>query len=266
MSDDVLFERTAGVARITLNRAAVRNAVTPAMCTELLRIIESLRADPDTRVVLLRAAGTDFTVGADLKGMAGGLATDPAQRAREISAIARATSVPIFMGLQALPQPVVVSARGHAIGVGAQVLLSADLSIVSETARILLPQARLAHPVDHGESWFLPRRVGLARAMQLTLLAETVSGAEAERIGLVNWVVPDGDLDARTENLVTRLCDVAPVAVAQIKSLLRQSEHNDLGAQLEAEMQSLATCAATEDFPEALRAFVEKRKPAFRGR
>ena len=173
------------------------------------------------------------------------------------------TSVPLFSGLHALSQPIIASVRGHAIGVGAQMLLSADLVIASETLKLLIPQARLAHSVDHGESYFLPRKLGLARTMQLLLLAETLAAADAERMGLVNWVVPDADLESRTAEIVRRLAGVAPVAVAEIKSLVRQSLGNTLEQQFEAEMNSLATCAATEDFPEAINAFVEKRRPVF---
>ncbi len=266
MNQDVLFDKRDGIATITLNRAAARNAMTLEMAAALTSAVQQLRDDRDVRVVVLNAAGTDFTVGADLKSMATSLNPLPEERGREVSQLARETSVPLFTGLHHLTQPIVASVRGHAIGVGAQLLLSADLVVASESMKLLIPQARLAHSVDHGESYFLPRKLSLARTMQLLLLAETLTAAQAERFGLVNWVVPDVDLEAKTAEVVQRLAGVAPVAVAQIRSLLRQSLGNTLEQQFEAEMNALATCAATEDFPEAINAFVQKRAPVFRGR
>lgn len=266
MNEDVLFEKREGIATLTLNRAAARNAMTRGMAEALTSAVQQLRSDREVRVVVLNAAGTDFTVGADLKDMSTSLNPLPSARGREIAQLARATSVPLFTGLHELTQPIVASVRGHAIGVGAQLLLSADLVVASESLKLLIPQARLAHSVDHGESYFLPRKVGMARTMQLLLLAETLTAVQAERFGLVNWVVPDADLEARTVEIVQRLAGVAPVAVAQIKSLVRHSLDHTLAEQFEAEMNSLAVCAATEDFPEAMNAFIEKRRPVFRGR
>jgi 2-(1,2-epoxy-1,2-dihydrophenyl)acetyl-CoA isomerase len=266
MSQDLLFEVESGVAWITLNRPAARNAVTVAMCADLANIVAGLREDASTHVVVVRANGADFTVGADLKAMSAALSPSPQQRARDIAEMARRTSVPIFTGLHALRQPIIASVRGHAIGVGAQLALSADLCVASETAKFLLPQARLAHPVDHGESFFLPRKIGPARTMQLLLLAETLTAADAREFGMVNWVVPDAELESRTASVVQKLRAVAPVAAREIKALVRSSLDNDLAAQFEAEMRALEMCAATEDFPEALQAFVEKRPPVFRGK
>jgi 2-(1,2-epoxy-1,2-dihydrophenyl)acetyl-CoA isomerase len=266
MTAEILFEKHNGVAWITLNRPAARNAFTPPMCEQLANIVRDLKDDGATRVVVLRASGTDFSVGADLKAMSAGLSPVGAERGRDIPAIARATAVPLVTGLYALRQPIIASVRGHIIGIGAQLALSADLCVASETSKFLLPQVRLAHPVDHGESFFLPRKIGPARAMQLLLLAETLRADQARDYGLVNWLVADADLEAKTAEIVQKLQAVAPVAAAEIKALLYRSLANTLDQQCEAEMQSLGVCAATDDFPEALRAFVEKRTPVFRGR
>jgi 2-(1,2-epoxy-1,2-dihydrophenyl)acetyl-CoA isomerase len=263
---DVLFEKGNGVATITLNRPTARNAFTVEMCSRLEQIVGDLRTDTETHVVVIQAAGSDFTVGADLKAMSSSLSPDPQLRSQDIADMARRTSVPIFTGLYALRQPIVVSVRGHAIGVGAQLALSADLCIAADNAKFLMPQARLAHPVDHGESFFLPRKIGPARSMQLLLLAETLSAQVACDYGIVNWVVPDKELAAKTAEVVGKLRAVAPVAAAEIKALLRESLSNDLSRQFEAEMRALARCAATADFPEAIQAFVEKRPPVFHGR
>jgi 2-(1,2-epoxy-1,2-dihydrophenyl)acetyl-CoA isomerase len=266
MSQEVVFEKVDGIAWITLNRPAARNALTMAMCVELAQIIAALRTDADSRVVVLRASGSDFTVGADLKDMATSLSASPTQRAKDISATARDISWPIFLGLDRLRQPIIASVRGHVIGAGAQLLLSADLVVASETAKLLIPQVRLAHPVDHGESYSLPRKIGMARTMQLLLMAEPLPAGEAERFGLVNWVVADAALEQKTAEVVQRIASAAPVAIAETKALVRGSQRRTIEEQFAAEADALAVCAATEDFPEAIQAFVQKRTPQFHGR
>jgi 2-(1,2-epoxy-1,2-dihydrophenyl)acetyl-CoA isomerase len=266
MGDEVLFERRDHVGWITVNRPAARNAVNRAMCADLAALITDLRGDPATRVVVLRGNGADFTVGADLKDMSDLPARPPTQRGSDVAAMARELAWPICRGLHELEQPIIASVRGHVIGVGVQLLLSADLAIASETARLLLPMARLGHSVDHGESYYLPRKVALSRAMQMLLLAETWNANEAERYGLVNWVVPDDRLEEKTDEVVQRLAAGAPVAIRAMKSLLRESLDRTLDAQLAAEVKSLGACAATSDFGEAINAFLEKRQPKFTGR
>jgi len=263
---EVLLEKHEGVASITLNRPDQRNALTNSMCRELIAAINEIHGDHSVKVVVLNARGTDFTVGADLKEMSGSLPADSGERSRMITAMARELAWPIFRGLHDLPQPVIASVRGHAIGAGAQLVLSADLVVASETMRLLIPQVRLGHSVDHCESWYLPRKTGMAKAMQLTLLAETLSAAEAERDGLVNWVVSDEELEEKTEEIIGRLAANAPIAVREVKALLRQSLEMTLDEQFSAEEKSLGRCVESEDFLEALGAFVEKRKPQFRGR
>lgn len=263
--DDVVLEETSGVATVTLNRPMARNALTPAMARRLVETLQSLRHSNSARVVVLRAEGADFSVGADLKDLSGGLAADAVIRGHDVAQVARATSVPLATALADLPQPLVAAVRGHAVGIGAQLILSADLVVASATTRILIPQARLAHPVDHGESWYLPRRIGTTRALQALLLAETLDAERAERWGLLNWVVADDALEQKTREIIDRLLGMAPLALREIKALVTNSPDRTLADQLEAEMQALQRCAASSDFPEALAAFVAKRPPRFTG-
>jgi 2-(1,2-epoxy-1,2-dihydrophenyl)acetyl-CoA isomerase len=266
MAGEVLFDRQDGVAWITLNRPAVKNALTKAMCAELASIIARLREDRETRVVVLRGNGADFTAGADLKDVSKGLSSIPAERGAEVAAMARAIAWPIFLTMHELRQPVIASVRGHVIGAGVQMVLSADLTVASETARFSLPQIKLGHTIDHGESYYLPRKLGTARTMQLLLLAEPLSAADADKYNMVNWVVPDPDLEKKTDEVVMRLAGGAAVAIYETKSLIRHSAERSIAEQFAAEAQALERCAATDDFPEAINAFIEKRKPAFKGR
>ncbi len=259
MADEILFDRRDGVAWITFNRPSVKNALTKAMCAELIAIVQRLREDAETRVIVFRANGADFTAGADLKDVSKSLPADPTARGAEVAAMARSIAWPIFLAMHELRQPIVASVRGHVIGAGVQVVLSADLTVASETSRFLLPQVRLGHSVDHGESYYLPRKIGLARTMQLTLLGETVGAADAERFNLVNWVVPDVELEKKTDEVVARLARSAPTALYETKALVRDSAQRSVAEQFAAEAQALERCAATEDFPEAINAFIEKR-------
>jgi 2-(1,2-epoxy-1,2-dihydrophenyl)acetyl-CoA isomerase len=266
MSNEILFDRQDGVAWITLNRPSVKNAITKAMSGEIASIISELRADLDTRVIVLRGNGPDFTAGADLKDESDGLSSIPAERGRQVGAMGRSIAWPIFLGMQELRQPVVSSVRGHVIGIGVQMVLSSDLAIASESARFLLPQTKLAHAPDHGESYYLPRKIGMIRAMQHLLLAEPITSAQAERYDLVNWVVPDAEVEQKTDEIVWKLARGASVALYETKALLRDSARRSVSEQYAAEADALERCAATEDFPEAMRAFVEKRPSRFMGR
>jgi 2-(1,2-epoxy-1,2-dihydrophenyl)acetyl-CoA isomerase len=263
---EILLSVAQGVASVSFNRPRVKNALSFAMCRELLAFLESIGSDPAVRVLLLRSEGADFTSGADLNDVSGMVVPDPKARSLAAMASVRTLSIPLFAALQALPQPVVCSVRGYAIGAGMQMALLSDLVVASRSAKFVLPQVRLGHSVDHGESWTLPRKVGFSRAMQIIALGETVSGADAERFGIANWVVEDEELETTTSGIVARLSGGATVALREIKSLLKGAAQRSFADQFEAEVDSLGRCAASADFAEAIHAFIEKRKPQFRGR
>jgi 2-(1,2-epoxy-1,2-dihydrophenyl)acetyl-CoA isomerase len=265
MNDDVQFECKEGAAWVTFNRPATRNALTPEMMEGLLALLNGLANDPAVRVVVLRGAGTDFCSGADVNGMAKLLALPPAERAARLQRTIDERIAPLLHALERLPQPIVCSVRGYAIGIGVQFALLCDLVMVSDTAQFVLPQVRLAHTLDHGESWYLPRRIGPAKAAQLCLLGDPLGAVDAERFGLANWLVPDAELDDRTAKLVIRLLRTAPRSLWRTKDLLKSSRTNTLETQLAAERSHVAAGAASEDYLEAMKAFQEKRAPRFSG-
>jgi len=264
-SSDLLIERTAAVASVTFNRPAVKNALSFAMCRTLIDYFEALRHDATLRVLVLRGAGTDFSSGADLKEVATILAPEPSDRSASAIRQVRELSMPLFRALHAVPQPVVCSVRGYAVGAGMQFALLADLVVAAHSARFVLPQVKLGHSVDHGESWALPRRVGAGRAMQLMALGEAVSGEEAGRYGIANYVVPEDQLESKTREIVERLAGSPTVAIREMKSLLRGASERSFAEQFEAEADALGVCAASADFAEAIGAFLAKRPPVFRG-
>jgi 2-(1,2-epoxy-1,2-dihydrophenyl)acetyl-CoA isomerase len=264
--DELLVERAKGVLSITINRPAAKNAINNRMMKTLTGVFEALTTDEETRVVVLRGNGSDFSAGGDLKDIAPILQEGPEKRASMLRETVRHTSHPLFIALHHVPQPIVVSVRGHVIGAAVQMVAVADLVIASETARFSIPQVKLAHTVDHGESHHLVRKVGLGRALQICLLAERVDAAEAEKYGLVNWVVADGQLDEKTDTIAAQMAASPPVALRGMKALLQGSWGHTMEQQFAAEQDMIGRCVATEDFVEAIRSFTEKRAPTFTGR
>jgi 2-(1,2-epoxy-1,2-dihydrophenyl)acetyl-CoA isomerase len=259
----VTVEHADRVAWITLDRPAAKNALTSAMVSTLADAVDELSRDDAVEVVVLRGAGTDFCAGSDMGDIASALRAGPAERGASFERGIKGTIHPLTRALLDLPQPVVASARGHAIGIGVAFLLAADLVVASETARISMPQVRLGHTLDHGESYLLPRRIGPSKAMQLCLLGERMTGHSAERFGLANWLTADADLEARTDAVVADLLAVAPIPLARTKALLRASIDASITEQLQAEVDSARACAATEDFVEAVSAQIERRTPKY---
>jgi 2-(1,2-epoxy-1,2-dihydrophenyl)acetyl-CoA isomerase len=169
----------------------------------------------------------------------------------------------ISAAIARLPQAVIVAARGYSVGAGLSIVAAADLAIASENAQFVLAHINLGMSPDGGASFFLPRQVGLKRAKQIALLGDAISAQEASAMGLVNWVVPDAELDQRAQELAQRLAAAPAAAVAEIKALFGRTFEGDLDAQIAAENESLRNCALTPDFAEGLRALREKRKPRF---
>lgn len=267
MSDDVRIDRDErGVTTITFDRPDKMNAIDGAMMTRMRDAFKRLPGDAACRVVVIRGEGANFSAGGDMAEIDSMAVADGDARAAAVAAAIEKWSQPLALALADVPQPVVASVRGHAIGVALQLVLMADLVVASRTARFSMPQLQLGHTPDHGESWALSRKVGLSRALQMCLLAERIDGKTAERYGLANWVVPDDQLEARTEATVKRLLSLAPLASRSAKALLRQGMTRTLAQALDAEVATMRTVAAQDDFAEAIDAYVHRRKPAFTGR
>jgi len=266
MTQDLLIEKADGVAWVTFNRPSVRNALTFAMCRTLIEFLDDLPSDAATRAVVIRGSGADFSSGADLREVSMTLSPSPEERGATAASQVRELSWPLLQALARVPQPVLASVRGHAVGVGAQFAFAADLVIAGRSARFTVPQVRLGHSADHGESWYLPRKVGTGRAMQILLLGEPLDAQDAERFGIVNWLVDDDAVAEQTAALAGKLAQGASVAIRESKSLVYRALENTLDGQLEAEAKSLSRCAATNDYVEAIGAFLAKRRPVFAGR
>jgi 2-(1,2-epoxy-1,2-dihydrophenyl)acetyl-CoA isomerase len=266
MGGSVDLQVDQGLATITINRPERMNVLTDAMIVDLTDIARDLAGEPECRVIAIRHAGKNLSTGSDTGDLTDVAAQSSSARER-IFYHGLATRIqPLLRAYLALPQPVVISARGHAIGLGAQFLLTADLVVASETLKITLPQVQLGHVFDHGESYLLPRRIGHRKAMELALLGDRMSAIDAERFGLINFLVSDAELETRTNDILARLMALPPLALLSSKALMRSSESADLDTQLSAERMFVSRCASSEDFTEAMNAFAEKREPRFTGR
>jgi len=267
MADRTLIvERHGGVVTATMNRPARKNAANAEMWDALLGCFREVATNPADRVLVLTGAGDAFCSGADVSGMqpSGDGDGDPdAPRMhrlghmRHIGAIASA--------LHRLPQPTIAKVRGIAAGAGLNMALLCDLVVASDNARFSEIFARRGLTLDFGGSWILPRRVGLHRAKELALFADIIDATEADRIGLVNRVVADGELDAFVDAWAARLAAQPPIAVAQSKRLLNIASSIGLEQALDEEGAAQTINFTTNDTAEAVSAFLEKREPTFRG-
>jgi 2-(1,2-epoxy-1,2-dihydrophenyl)acetyl-CoA isomerase len=264
MSENILLARDGGIATVTLNRPKTMNALNQELADALADALAGLERDPDVRVVVLRGAGAAFMAGGDV-----GAFHEAARRgADEIRAVIEALIPAAHRSVQTInrmPQPVVASVSGAVAGFGLSLMLATDLVVAAEGTRLNLAYARIGASPDGGATFTLPRLVGLQKAMEIALLADFLDAAEAERLGLVNRVVPADQLEAATQELAERLARGPAYAYARTKALLRGALANTLETQLQREQESLTDCSTTADFAEGVAAFVEKREAKFGG-
>lgn len=268
--------RENSVVTVTINQPKKKNAINAAMWDGLAEIFREIASRADDRVVVVTGAGEDFCSGADLSGRGGNAAGDAGSggagsgdagaqnQVHHLAAMRRVNDACI--ALQRLPQPTIAKVRGVAVGAGCNLALGCDLVVASETARFSEIFARRGLSLDFGGSWLLPRRIGMHRAKELALLAEIVSAGDALEMGLVNRVLPDGEVDAFVEDWARKLAAGPPIALAQSKRLLNNSLNVTLEEALDDEAAAQTINFATSDTAEAMRAFIEKREPKFIGR
>jgi 2-(1,2-epoxy-1,2-dihydrophenyl)acetyl-CoA isomerase len=252
------IEAGGAIVTITLNRPAKKNALNDVMWEELLATFREITASRSDRVVVITGAGGAFCSGADLTG--GRVNTQPQHSWYNMRNVAD-----VAMALHRLPQPTIAKVGGVAAGAGCNLALACDLIVASDQARFSEIFARRGLSVDFGGSWLLPRLVGLHRAKELALFADILSADEAEAMGLVNRVVPSGELDAFVDGWARRLAAGPPIALAQTKRLLNNSFEVTMEQALEDEGWAQTANFSTRDTVEAMAAFGEKREPQFRG-
>ena len=258
---DVLCRIQDRVAVVTLNRPDARNALTLQMKQVLSSLIPNLGVTADVGCLLLTGAGAAFCSGGDTKMMAeDGNPASPEERKRQLR-----WEHAIPLAIHTLEKPVIAALPGPAAGAGFSLALSCDLRIAAESAFVTTAYARLGLSGDYGGSWFLTRLVGPAKARELFYLADRVDARECERLGIVNRVVPDAELEAEALAWAKRVAAGPPIALRYMKENLNRALREDLGACLEIEAERMVQGATTEDYVEAVQAFQDKRAPLFKG-
>lgn len=259
MSEVVKLTVEGGVATIALNRPHVMNAMNGEMMQQLRPIAESVENDSSIRAVVLRGEGAAFMAGGDVAVFHQHLAELPeliVTWGREMHAA--------FLALRRMGKPVLASVHGAVAGAGFSLMCAADLAVAAADTRFTLAYANIGASPDGGSTYFLPRLAGYKKTMEMIMLPDRFDAETARLHGLVNWVVPNEELAAQTARIAQRLAAGPTRAYAEAKRLVNQSL-DTLGAQMEQELQAFSRCARGGDLKEGVTAFVEKRKPAFKG-
>ncbi|MGH2506470.1 MAG: enoyl-CoA hydratase/isomerase family protein [Ktedonobacteraceae bacterium] len=259
--EHLLVQQDGGVLTITMNRPEVLNAVSDPMLDGLGAILEEAAHDPSVRCLVLTGTGRAFGAGADLSRFATG----------EVNAAPRKVSEHlqkyhrVVLAMRKMPKPVIAAVRGVAAGASCNLALACDMRIVSDNARFIQAFARIGLVPDAGGGFFLPRLVGYGKALELAMLADEVSGPEAERLGLANKCVPLAEFDEAVRIFAQRLAKGPTRAYGLMKELMNTAVESDLATtlQLEGALQDQAT--ATFDHREGVTAFLQKRPAEFTG-
>lgn len=258
--ETLLFDIHDGVARITLNRPDVGNALNAQMARELLEVALVCDEDSAVRAVLLRGHGRMFCAGGDL-GSFTEAGTELPRLIKEMTVYLHA-AIGRFARMSA---PVVAAVGGPAAGAGFSLACAADLVVASSSARFTMAYTRAGLTPDGSSTWFLPRLIGRRRTLELMLTNRTLSAEEARDWGLVNQVVDDEALPGASEELVSGLAAGPTLAFGRVKELVMASAGEGLETQMEHEARGIADASRTEDAKEGITAFFEKRAPEFRG-
>lgn len=275
----LLLEKEGHIGIVTLNRPEVGNALSDQMNEEIDTVLRELDRDHDIRAVIITGAGRHFCTGVDLTMFAGpdrqseshteapATASRPAEEGTKETAWGQGTVVGAVVMMRTMGKPVICAVNGPVAGAGLSLALAADIRIASDKARFSTVFVKRGLALDTGGSFTLPHTVGLPRACELAFTGDSIDAAEADRIGLVNRVVPHDELMTAAKALAKRIATNPPLAVSMTKASLYQgTAETNIIEQMNREMDIQGRLLLTEDFQEAATAFLEKREPRFKGK
>jgi len=255
----IIYEKSQGIATITLNRPEVLNAFSKEVVEEVLNAIEDAKVDENVHVVILTGAGEKaFSAGADIKAMKG----MNALKARELSQMGEK----LCLSLESLEKPVIAAINGYALGGGLEVSMACDIRIASENARMGQTEINIGLIPGWGGTQRLTRLVGATKAKELIFTGKMIDAKTAEQVGLVNMVVPQANFRETVRQFALDLAQKAPVALKIAKALINKGAETSLDVALALEREGFGVVASTEDLQEGVSAFTEKRKPVFKGK
>ena len=256
--ENVLIEKRGRIALVTVNRPDKLNALNIATRSDILAAFDQLEKDEEVRVVVVTGAGEKaFIAGADINEFAGMTAI----KQRAVMKGRRA-----FDAVEDFPKPVIAMINGFALGGGCELALACDIRIASTKAKLGQPEIKLGIIPGGGGTQRLTRLIGEGKAMELIVTGDMISADEALGLGLVNHVFAPEELEAKTMELANRIAEMSPVALAMAKASVKNAARMNLREGLDSEVDLFALCFSSEDKEEGVRAFIEKRKPEFKGR
>ena len=257
---NILYTKEKGIAKIIINRPEVRNALNQATRWEIREVVEDIKKDKNVRVVIFTGAGDKaFVAGADITEFKGATPTIMEDRTAT-------TGQQLFNDIESLPMPVIAMINGFCLGGGCELAMACDIRIASENARFGQPEINVGIIPGAGGTQRLPRLVGWGRAKELIYTGRIIDAAEAERIGLVDKMVPADKLEETVNQLAETIVSKSPLIVNIAKKTINRGMYTDLAAGLSYERSNIALCFSTEDQKEGAAAFLEKRKPEFKGK
>lgn len=254
----IRLDKGDGIGYLTLNRPEVRNAFNQEMIDELRDALRGIDRDEEIRVLIITGAGKAFQGGADIAELS---VMEPMNILRWNEGIVR-----INAALEKLRQPVIAAINGPAMGGGVELAISCTLRVIAESAKMALPEVKLGIIPGTGGTQRLPRLIGKGRAAELLLTGAAINARDAYDMGLVNKVAPDNKVVEAAEELARRIMANAPIAVEMAKDALEVGKDLPLEHAVQYSQKNCVTCFSTEDMKEGMAAFLEKRKPNFKGK